>query len=69
MLDGGEKSGSRTLKLGREEPNGMTAVLRFKAVSPNPGSTNIMVQSISTRNEKGESVDVDLPSPAIIEIQ
>ncbi|HMV12118.1 MAG TPA: secretin and TonB N-terminal domain-containing protein [Nitrosomonas sp.] len=69
MLDGGEKSGSRTLKLGREEPNGMTAVLRFKAVSPNPGSTNITVQSISTRNEKGESVDVDLPSPAIIEIQ
>lgn len=69
LLDGGEKSGSRTLKLGREEPNGMTAVLRFKAVSANPGTTNIAVQSISTRNEKGESVDVDLPSPAIIEIQ
>lgn len=69
MLDGGEKSGSRTLKLGREEPNGMTVVLRFKAASANPGSTNITVQSISTRNEKGESVDVDLPSPAIIEIQ
>ena len=69
LLDGGEKSGSRTLKLGREEPNGMTAVLRFKAVSANPGTTNITVQSISTRNEKGESVDVDLPSPAIIEIQ
>lgn len=69
ILDGGDKSGSRTLKLGREEPNGMTAVLRFKAISPNPGSTNITVQSISTRNEKGESVDVDLPSPAIIEIQ
>ncbi len=69
LLDGGEKSGSRTLKLGREEPNGMTAVLRFKAVSANSGTTNITVQSISTRNEKGESVDVDLPSPAIIEIQ
>lgn len=67
-LDGGEKSGMRTIKLGREEPSGMTAVLRFKAITPNPGTTEIAIQSSTTRDDKGNSVEVSLPPPVSIEI-
>ncbi|MDV6343935.1 FecR domain-containing protein [Nitrosomonas sp. Is37] len=68
VLDGGEKSGVRTIKLGREQPSGMTAVLRFKAISPNPGTTEIAIQSSATQDDKGNPVEVNLPPPASIEI-
>ncbi|SDY80449.1 FecR domain-containing protein [Nitrosomonas sp. Nm33] len=68
VLDGGEKSGVRTIKLGREQPSGMTAVLRFKAISPNPGTTEIAIQSSTTQDDKGNPVEVNLPPPASIEI-
>lgn len=69
VLDSGEKSGVRTIKLGREEPSGMTAVLRFKAISANPGATEIAIQSATTQDENGHAVEVSLPSAAGIEIQ
>ncbi|MCW5601761.1 FecR domain-containing protein [Nitrosomonas sp.] len=69
VLDGGEKSGARTIKLGREEPSGMTAVIRFKAISANPGSTEIAIQSMATQDENGNSVEVNLPPAVSIEIQ
>lgn len=69
VLDGGEKSGMRTIKLGREEPTGMTAVLRFKVISANPGSTEIAIQSMTTQDEHGNPVEVSLPPPVSIEIQ
>lgn len=68
-LDGGEKSGVRTIKLGREEPSGMTTVLRFKAVSPNPGTAEIAVQSLTAQDDKGNPVEVSLPPPVSVEIQ
>lgn len=68
-LDGGEKSGVRTIKLGREEPTGMTAVLRFKAISANPGATEIAIQNLTTQDDKGNPVEVSLPPAASIEIQ
>ncbi|SDY03868.1 FecR domain-containing protein [Nitrosomonas sp. Nm58] len=68
VLDGGEKTGMRTIKLGREEPNGMTTVLRFKAVSTNPGTTDITIQSLTTQDEKGNPVEVSLPPAVSIEI-
>src|SRR5690606_11677439 len=69
VLDGGEKSGTRTIKLGREEPSGMTAVIRFKAISANPGSTEIAIQSMATQDENGNPVEVNLPPAVSIEIQ
>lgn len=68
-LDGGEKSGVRTIKLGREEPSGMTTVLRFKAISPNPGTAEIAVQSLTAQDDKGNPVEVGLPPPVSVEIQ
>ncbi len=67
-LDGGEKSGVRTIKLGREEPSGMTTVLRFKAISPNPGTAEIAVQSLTAQDDKGNPVEVSLPPPVSVEI-
>jgi general secretion pathway protein D len=69
VLDGGDKSGTRIIKLGREEPSGMTTVLRFKAISANPGATEIAIQSMTTQDENGGPVDVGLPPPVSIEIQ
>lgn len=69
VLDGGDKSGTRIIKLGREEPSGMTTVLRFKAISANPGATEITIQSMSAQDENGGPVDVGLPPPVSIEIQ
>lgn len=69
VLDGGDKSGTRIIKLGREEPSGMTTVLRFKAISANPGATEIAIQSMSAQDENGGPVDVGLPPPVSVEIQ
>ncbi len=69
LMDGGEKSGSRNLKLGREQPTGMTAVLRFKVISANPGTTDITLQNLRVQDETGQAIEVDSPPAANIEIQ
>ncbi|MFO7578695.1 MAG: secretin and TonB N-terminal domain-containing protein [Nitrosomonas halophila] len=69
LMDGGEKSGSRNLKLGREQPTGMTTVLRFKAISANPGTTEISLQNLQVQDEKGQPVETELPSAINVEIQ
>lgn len=69
LMDGGEKSGSRNLKLGREQPTGMTTVLRFKSIGANPGTTEIALQDLQVKDETGQSVEVNLPPPVSIEVQ
>ena len=69
LVDGGEKSGMRSLKLGRDQPTGMTAVLRFKAISTNATSTEIVLQNLQVRDETGQPVETDLPPAASIRIQ
>lgn len=69
LMDGGEKSGMRSLKLGRDQPTGMTSVLRFKAVGTNESSTEIALQGLQVRDETGQSVEVNLPPPASIRVQ
>jgi general secretion pathway protein D len=69
LLDA-DNSGTHTVKLGRDEPSGMAAQLRFKVVTPNAGETEISVQSAAAEDkDTGESVDVTLPSPATVKIQ
>lgn len=69
LLDA-DNSGTHTVKLGKDEPSGMAAQLRFKVVTPNAGETEISVQSAAAEDkETSESVDVTLPSPATIKIQ
>ncbi|MCC6917161.1 secretin and TonB N-terminal domain-containing protein [Nitrosomonas sp.] len=69
LMDGGEKSGMRNLKLGRDQPTGMTVVLRFKAVSANPVTTEITLQNLQVRDETGQAVEVSVPPAASINIQ
>lgn len=69
-LDSGEKPGVRSVKLGKDQPSGMAAQLRFKVITTTPGSTEIGIQHVKAEDkESGESVDVILPSPASISIQ
>jgi general secretion pathway protein D len=69
LLDA-DNSGTHTVKLGKDEPSGMAAQLRFKVITPNAGETEISVQSAAAEDkETSESVDVALPSPATIKIQ
>ncbi len=70
LLDGGPKSGSRTLKLGQDQVLGMATQLRFKVITTSPGSTEISVQSAAGENiETGESVEVTLPTPVTVTIK
>ena len=69
LVDGGEKSGMRSLKLGRDQSTGMTAVLRFKVISTNATSTEIALQNLQVRDETGQPVEVNLPPAASIRIQ
>jgi len=67
LLDGGPKSGSRTLKLGRDQTAGLATQLRFKVVAANPGTTEVSIQSAMGEDiEHGDSVDVTLPPTATI---
>lgn len=67
LLDGGNKSGSRTIKLGKDQTAGMATQLRFKVIAANAGSTEVSIQSASGEDiENGDSVDVTLPPPAAI---
>ncbi len=70
LLDGGDKSGARTLKLGKGEKSGMSAQLRFKVITANPGTADISVQSVTAEDkDSGDTVDVTLPPTASINIQ
>lgn len=67
LLDGGPKSGSRTLKLGRDQTAGLATQLRFKVIAANPGTTEVSIQSAMGEDiEHGDSVDVTLPPTATI---
>lgn len=70
LLDGGPKSGSRTLKLGQDQVLGMATQLRFKVITTSPGSTEISVQSAAGENiETGETMEVILPPPITVTIK
>ncbi|GJL76355.1 secretin and TonB N-terminal domain-containing protein [Nitrosomonas sp.] len=70
LLDSSENSGTHTIKFGKDQPTGMAAQLRFKAITANPGETEISVQSATGEDtESGESVEITLPSPTTIKIQ
>ena len=69
-LDNGEKSGVRSIKLGRDQASGMAMQLRFKVIAANPGTTEIYIQNITAEDiENGESVDVAMPAPITINLQ
>lgn len=69
-LDGGPKSGSRTIKLGKEQTAGLATQLRFKVIAANPGTTEINIQNVTAEDiEHGDSVEVTLPPPATINIK
>ena len=66
----GSSGGSHTIKFGQNEPSGMSAQLRFKVISANPGPTEISIVSADAEDpESGESIDVKIPEPSIVNIQ
>jgi general secretion pathway protein D len=69
LVDSGENSGVRSLKLGRDQPAGMTAALRFKVISPNPDITEITLQNLQVQDEAGQVIEVTIPPAAMITIQ
>jgi len=69
-LDGGDKSGTRTIKLGKDQPSGLAAQLRFKVIAANPGTTEINIQNATAEDmENGQTAEVTLPPPASINIK
>lgn len=69
-LDGGDKSGSRTIRLGKDQPSGMAALLRFKVTAANPGTTEVTVQGVTAEDSAtSEAVEVTIPPPSTINIK
>ena len=69
-LDGGAKSGTRTIKLGRDQTSGLATQLRFKVITTNPGTTEINIQGVTAEDiENGDFVNVTPPPPATINIK
>ncbi len=69
-MDGGDKSGTRTIKLGKDQTSGFATQLRFKVITANPGTTEINIQNAVAEDlENGASVEVALPPPAIVNIK
>ncbi len=69
LLDA-DNTGTHTIKMGKDEPSGMGAQLRFKVITPNAGETEISIQSAAGEDkDNGESVDIALPAPATVKIQ
>jgi general secretion pathway protein D len=66
LLDGGEKSGSRVLKLGK---GGGGAELRFKAVAQKPVTTQVSIKSLTLQGESGSLPEVPLPPALSIDIR
>ncbi len=70
LLDGGAKSGSRTIRLGKDQISGLATQLRFKVIASSAGATEINIQSATGEDiENGDVVDVTLPSPVTINIK
>ena len=69
-LDEGDKSGSRTIRLGKDQPAGMAPQIRFKVIAANPGTTEINLQNaVAEDKENGEAVEVTLPSPVTVNMK
>ncbi len=69
-LDGGDKSGTRTIRLGRDQTTGLATQIRFKVIAANPGITEINIQNATAEDlETGESIDVMLPATATVNIK
>ena len=69
-LDGGAKSGTRTIKLGRDQTSGLATQLRFKVITTNPGTTEINIQGVTAEDiENGDFVNVTPPPSATINIK
>lgn len=69
-LDGGAKSGTRTIKLGKDQVSGLATQLRFKVITTNPGTTEINIQGVTAEDiENGDFVNVTPPQPATINIK
>ncbi len=70
LLGGDDNTGVHTIKFGRNEPSGMSAQLRFKVVTANPGATEISILSAEAEDsESDETLEVQLPTPTSINIQ
>lgn len=59
LLDGGEKSGSRTVKVSK---GGGSVELRFQVVAQKPGTTQVAVRNVAFRDESGNL----LPAPVVL---
>lgn len=59
----------RILQFGRDQPTGMTAVLRFKAISANPATTEIALQNLRVHDEMDQPIETEVPPAATIQIQ
>ncbi|MBX9894098.1 MAG: secretin and TonB N-terminal domain-containing protein [Nitrosomonas sp.] len=69
-LDEGDKSGSRTIRLGKDQPAGMATQIRFKVIAANPGTTEINLQNaVAEDKENGEAVEVTLPAPVTVNMK
>ena len=69
-LDDGDKSGTRVIKLGKDQPSGLAAQLRFKVITANPGTTEINIQSVNAEDSAtSEAVEVTLPHSSTINIK
>ncbi|MDV6348571.1 secretin and TonB N-terminal domain-containing protein [Nitrosomonas sp. Is35] len=69
-LDGGDKSGTRVIKLGKDQASGLAAQLRFKVIAANPGTTEINIQNVNAEDmENGQAVEVTPPPPVSVNIK
>lgn len=66
LLDGGEKSGSRLLKLGK---GGGFTELRFKAVAQKPVTTQVAIKSLTLEGDSSGLPEVALPPAVSIDIR
>lgn len=67
LLDGGPKSGSRSIRLGKDQIAGLATQLRFKVIATAAGTGEVSIQSANGEDiEHGDAVDVTLPPPATI---
>lgn len=67
LLDGGAKSGSRSIRLGKDQIAGLATQLRFKVIATAAGTAEVSIQSANGEDiEHGDVVDVTLPPPATI---
>jgi len=68
LLDGGDKSGSRTVKVGK---GGGSVELRFQVIAQKPGTAQVSVKNVVFKDESGNAAPapVVLPPVASIDIR